>query len=108
VVVPSQVTLTANLTATGLAKGGQSVHRRTAYSTILLGLEAGGHDSMELKILWSESSVRVRPPPPALKIKDFCALNMAIGQLDSVLIATVERHGLGDSNVRGRTFLKYA
>ena len=32
---------------------------------LCLGLDAGGHGSMGLKILWSESSVRVRPPPPA-------------------------------------------
>src|ERR1700733_10919992 len=38
---------------------------RTAHSTIPLGLDAGGHDSMELKILWRATSVRVRPPPPA-------------------------------------------
>jgi hypothetical protein len=36
---------------------------RTAHSRIPLGLDAGGHDSMELKILWSESSVRFRPRP---------------------------------------------
>jgi hypothetical protein len=57
--------LTANLTATGLAEDGLSVDTRTADPTIPLDLDAGGHYSMELKILWSESSVRVRPPPPA-------------------------------------------
>ena len=57
--------LTANLTATGLAEGGSSVPTRTADPAIPLDLDAGGHYSMELKILWSESSVRVRPPPPA-------------------------------------------
>jgi len=59
--------LTANLTATGLDKGGSSAHTRTADPTIPLGLEAGGRDSIELKILWSESSVRVRVPPPAFR-----------------------------------------
>jgi len=63
----SGVILTANLTATGLDRGGSSVLTRTANLTIPLGLDRDGHDSMELKILWSASSVQVRPPPPALK-----------------------------------------
>jgi hypothetical protein len=48
--------LTANLTATGLTKGGCKVHTRTADPRIPLALDRGGHESTELKILWSESS----------------------------------------------------
>ena len=55
--------LTANLTATGLDKGGRSAPAWTADPTICLGLDAGGHDSIELKILWPERAMRVRPRP---------------------------------------------
>jgi hypothetical protein len=48
--------------------------RRRIYDlTILLGYVPGWRNGIRrgLKILWSESSVRVRPPPPALKINGF-------------------------------------
>lgn len=48
------------LTARGLVKGVSSVLTRTGDPTIPLGLDAGGHDSMELKILGVATSALVR------------------------------------------------
>jgi len=52
-------------TSMGPAKGGSSVHTRTANTTIPLGLDAGGHDSIELKILWRTDRPRSARAPSA-------------------------------------------
>jgi hypothetical protein len=54
--------LTANLTATGLATGGEAYGRGLPTPRFLY-VRTGGHDSMELKIRWLERAVRVRVSP---------------------------------------------
>ena len=58
----------------GQVRGGGIFARGRVYDlTNWFGLEPGWRNGIRrgLKILWSESSVRVRPPPPALKTRFF-------------------------------------